>query len=62
MKKENRIITKCSKCNKPYSYDKNKGWKFGTLCRECGECIDKIIFKHTIKPKFKLNDVFKDSI
>lgn len=37
IKTENRIITQCSKCNKPYSYDKNKGQQFGTLCRECGE-------------------------
>lgn len=35
IKKENRVITQCTKCNKPYSYDKDKGWKFGELCREC---------------------------
>lgn len=33
--KENRVICKCKKCNKPYSYDKHKGWAFGELCREC---------------------------
>ena len=37
IKKNDRVITQCTKCNKPYSYDANKGWKFGTLCRECGE-------------------------
>lgn len=35
--KENRIVCKCRKCNKPYSYDKFKGYAFGELCRECGE-------------------------
>lgn len=35
--KENRVICKCRKCNKPYSYDKTKGYSFGELCRECGE-------------------------
>ena len=33
--KENRVICKCRKCNKPYSYDKTKGYAFGELCREC---------------------------
>ena len=62
IKPENRIITKCSKCNKPYSYDKNKGWEFGTVCRECGEkLINDQLFKIAIKPKFKLNDIFKNS-
>ena len=37
IKKENRVITQCKKCNKPYSYDKNKGWAFGELCRECAK-------------------------
>lgn len=36
-KKENRVICKCRKCNKPYSYDRNKGYSFGELCRHCGE-------------------------
>lgn len=62
MKKENRIITSCSKCNKPFSYDKNKGWEYGLLCRECGEKIfKKSILKIAIKPIFKLNDTFKNS-
>lgn len=33
--KENRIMFKCRKCNKPYSYDKFKGYAFGDMCREC---------------------------
>lgn len=33
--KENRIMCKCSKCGKPYSYDKHKGYAFGDMCREC---------------------------
>lgn len=33
--KEYRIICKCEKCNKPFSYDKRKGYSFGKLCREC---------------------------
>ena len=33
-KKEDRIMCKCEKCNKPYSYDKHKGYSFGKLCRE----------------------------
>lgn len=33
--KENRVMCTCSKCNKPYSYDKAKGYPFGKLCRFC---------------------------
>ena len=33
--KENRIVCKCKKCNKPYSYDKRKGYRFDNLCRCC---------------------------
>lgn len=33
--KENRVLCKCEKCNKPFSYDKRKGYSFGSLCREC---------------------------
>ena len=33
--KEDRIITQCDYCNKPFSYDKNKGWAFDGMCREC---------------------------
>ena len=35
--KENQIVCKCRKCNKPYSYNKFKRYAFGELCRECGE-------------------------
>ena len=38
-KLEDRIICQCTKCNKPYSYHKNKKWKYGTLCSECGKKI-----------------------
>ena len=34
-KKEDRIVCVCEKCNKPYSYDKTKGYAFGNKCREC---------------------------
>ncbi len=33
--KENRIMCKCHKCNKPYSYDNRWGYWFGNLCRSC---------------------------
>lgn len=33
--KENRVMCVCAKCNKPYSYDKKKGYAFGEKCREC---------------------------
>ena len=33
--KENRVLCKCRKCNKPYSYDGKRGYKFGNLCRSC---------------------------
>ena len=33
--KENRVVCVCRKCNKPYSYDKTKGYAFGDKCREC---------------------------
>lgn len=33
--KENRVVCACRKCNKPYSYDKTKGYAFGEKCREC---------------------------
>ena len=36
-KKENRIMCVCDKCNKPYSYDKTKGYDFGNKCRECAK-------------------------
>ena len=39
--KENRVMCKCRKCNKPYSYDKIKGYAFGELCRECAERKEK---------------------
>lgn len=35
IKKKDRAITQCTKCNKPFSFDKNKGWPFGNMCREC---------------------------
>ena len=34
---DNRIICTCRKCNKPYSYDKTKGYVFGEMCRECAK-------------------------
>lgn len=34
---KDRVITQCAKCNKPFSFDKNKGYEFGTLCRECAK-------------------------
>lgn len=34
-KKENRVMCKCEKCKKPYSYNKFKGYPFGKFCREC---------------------------
>lgn len=36
-KKEDRIYCTCSKCNKPYSYDKKIGYEFGNLCRKCAK-------------------------
>ena len=35
--KENRKMCVCRKCNKPYSYDKTKGYAFGELCRACAK-------------------------
>lgn len=35
VKKENRIVFTCHKCNKPVSYDKYRGYPFGNLCRQC---------------------------
>ena len=35
--KENRVMCTCRKCNKPYSYDKTKGYAFGDKCRECAK-------------------------
>jgi Zn finger protein HypA/HybF involved in hydrogenase expression len=35
--KENRVMCVCRKCNKPYSYDKLKGYAFGDKCRECSK-------------------------
>ena len=32
-KKKNRVMCVCRKCNKPYSFDKTKGYAFGSLCR-----------------------------
>ena len=32
---ENRVNCVCRKCNKPYSFDKTKGYSFGELCRSC---------------------------
>lgn len=34
-RKEDRVMCKCEKCTKPFSYDKYKGYSFGKLCREC---------------------------
>lgn len=39
--KENRVNCTCRKCNKPYSYDKKKGYPFGTMCRECARRKEK---------------------
>lgn len=39
--KQYRINCKCRKCNKPYSYDKRKGYPFGGLCRECAKSVKK---------------------
>ena len=33
--KENRVMCTCRKCNKPYSFDKTKGYRFGDMCRFC---------------------------
>ena len=35
--KENRIMCACKKCNKPFSYDSNRGYDFGNLCRSCAK-------------------------
>lgn len=33
--KENRVMCVCRKCNKPYSFDKTKGYAFGDKCSFC---------------------------
>lgn len=38
--KEHRVMCKCRKCSKPYSYNKFRGYAFGDLCRECGRKVD----------------------
>ena len=35
IKKKDIVITQCVYCNKPFSFDKNKGWPFMDMCREC---------------------------
>lgn len=34
-KLKDRVICQCKKCNKPFSFDVNKKYEFGSLCREC---------------------------
>jgi hypothetical protein len=35
IKLKDRVVCQCKKCNKPFSFDVNKGYSFGSLCREC---------------------------